>query len=547
MSETKQIYFNPPQQEVMFTAAKTTVFVGGRRLGKTHGVAAPVLLRNFQRMPGSSQGIVVPSYRLGLQNTLPGTLTALKTFGYKENLHYYIGRKPPKSAGFAKPYIEPAEYEHVISFYNGSVAYLISQDRPGTSNSLTLDFLIIDEAKLINFEKLKDETFPANGGYRGHFGDRFYHHGMLIMSDMPTTKKGSWFLRYEIECDPELIACIHGIVYEIWRIKTNINDSLQKGSNPPAYLKSRLKNLYKDLAELRSVAVYYREYSSIENLLVIGENYIRDMKRILPPLIFQTSILCRKDGILKDGFYNNMRESQHYYIANDNSYLDSLEYRFDSTKEECCLQDADLDRDQPICIAMDYNSNINWIVAGQQHGRTMRTLKSFFVKYDRKLREAVQDFCKYYRHQRTKTVVYYYDTTALGSNYAVNDEDFKTVVCDEYEKQGWSVVPVSVGNPMKHMEKWLLISRAFTGQSGLLPLFNEENNEALLLAMQQAGTRNGPEGFKKDKLGEKLAETEEDKLEYRTDGTDAWDTLFIGMNRFPQFESAGFVVSAFID
>jgi hypothetical protein len=63
--------------------------------------------------------------------------------------------------------------------------------------------------------------------------------------------------------------------------------------------------------------------------------------------------------------------------------------------------------------------------------------------------------------------------------------------------------------------------------------------------MEQTGTRNGPEGFKKDKTGEKLAETEEDRLEYRTDGTDARDTLFIGMNRFPQLASAGFVVSSF--
>jgi hypothetical protein len=76
-------------------------------------------------------------------------------------------------------------------------------------------------------------------------------------------------------------------------------------------------------------------------------------------------------------------------------------------------------------------------------------------------------------------------------------------------------------------------------------MFNRENNEALILAMEQTGTRNGPEGFKKDKSGEKLAETEEDKLEYRTDGTDAWDTLFIGMNKWPQSESVGFLASSF--
>ena len=262
-------------------------------------------------MPRSSGAFVVPSYRHGLTNTLPGTLAVLESFGFKRDLHYFIGRKPPKSSGFEKPHIEPAEYEHVISFYNGSVAYIISHDRPGTSNSLTPDYLIIDEAKFVSFEKLKDETFPANGGYRGHFENRFCHHSILIMPDMPTTKKGSWFLRYEKECDPELIAAIHGIIYEIWRLKSKVKEFYQKGTVPPDRIRTRLKQLYRNLAEFRSVAVYYKEFSSIENLLVLGENYIREQKRNLPPLVFQTSILCKKTGILKDGFYNSMRESVH--------------------------------------------------------------------------------------------------------------------------------------------------------------------------------------------------------------------------------------------
>ncbi|MDR1981338.1 MAG: hypothetical protein LBQ39_06955 [Tannerellaceae bacterium] len=545
MSDRPRIYFNPPQQEIMFTGAHTTVIAGGRRLGKSHGIAAPFFLRNFQRMPRSSGAFVFSSYKRGLTNTLPGTLTALESWGYKRDVHFYIGRKPPATAGFPKPYIDPVEYEHVISMYNGSIAYFISQDRPGTSNSMTLDYIIGDEAKFIDYEKLKNETFPANGGFKGHFGNRSYHHSMLFISDMPTTKKGSWFLKYEKECDPELIATIQGIIFEIWKIKDRVKQLNAQGETPPAYLQSRLRKLYKDLAAFRSIAVYYKEFSSIENLLVLGENYIKQMKRDLPPLVFQTSILCRKVGILKDGFYNNMREALHYYTANNNSYLDSLEYMFDKVKDDSCLQDDDIDRDQPVCIAMDYNANINWIVDGQQHGRTLRVLKSFFVKYERKIRECVQDFCKYYRHQRNKTVVYYYDTTALGSNYAVNEDDFRSVVCEEFEKHGWSVIPVYVGNPMKHIEKWLLLSEGFMGKSGLIPMFNRENNEELLLAMEQTGTRTGMEGFKKDKSGEKLAETEEDKLEYRTDGTDAFDTLYIGMVKFPQFASVGFVTSSF--
>ena len=42
---------------------------------------------------------------------------------------------------------------------------------------------------------------------------------------------------------------------------------------------------------------------------------------------------------------------------------------------------------------------------------------------------------------------------------------------------------------------------------------------------------------RKDKSGEKLAESEEDLLEHRTDGTDAFDTLYIGCEKFPYRDS----------
>lgn len=40
-----------------------------------------------------------------------------------------------------------------------------------------------------------------------------------------------------------------------------------------------------------------------------------------------------------------------------------------------------------------------------------------------------------------------------------------------------------------------------------------------------------------DKGGEKLAESEEDVLEHRTDGTDAFDTLYIGCEKFPYHDT----------
>ena len=548
MADNK-VYFNRPQRLTQLIGANTTVIVAGRRTGKTDSIAAPFVLRNMQRMPGSTGGIVVPTFKHGLTNTLPGLLAAWKRWGFINGIHYVVGRKPPKS--FAKPITEPHDYEHVISFYNGSIAIIISQDRPGSSNSLTLSWLLVDEAKFIDYDKLKDETLPANGGIKSHFGHHSFNHSIMILSDMPQTKRGSWFLHYREKMDADLIAAIEATVYEIWRIKSRIKTLRAGGATVPGYLRNHLRRLDRALNQMRSVAVYYKEYSSIENLQLLGENYIKQMKRDLTPLTFQTSILCQRIGIAKDGFYSSMKE-RHKYNASDFEYLDEIfksgEWNAESggdagapdgslstlhTPLSTCEADADVNTYAPLCIGMDYNANINWLVVGQPSGKRLNIVKSFYVKFERKLPELVADFCAYYASHQNKTVVFYYDSTALGGNYAVNDQDFRWVILHEFERHGWRVEDVYLGNPMRHDEKYLLINQGFAGKQRLMPFFNRQNNDDLILAIQAAGVSRGRLGFRKDKAGEKLAETEEDRLEHRTDGTDAFDTLYIGCEKFP--------------
>ena len=76
-----------------------------------------------------------------------------------------------------------------------------------------------------------------------------------------------------------------------------------------------------------------------------------------------------------------------------------------------------------------------------------------------------------------------------------------------------------------------------------MPFLNWQNNEDLILALQTAGVSRGRNGFRKDKGGETLAETEEDLLQHRTDGTDAFDTLYIGCAKFPQQSTVPISVS----
>lgn len=520
-----EVYLNDAQMEVLYTGARDTVAVMGRGCGKSI-IHAAKILQWMQQMPRSTGGIVAANAKRARTNTLPSMLQHWEKWGYRRGIHYVIGHQPPKSLRWPQPLIRPEDWENVISFYNGSIAIIISQDRPGTSNSLSLDWLDIDEAKFINFEQLKDETFPANRGQQNYFGDVPDHHGMLITSDMPVTKKGGWFLRYREQMNGELIEVIQGLVHERWRLM-----KLQSGEHPQQWHRDHIREIDNELNALRRHALFYKHYSSLYNLQVLGEEFILRQKRDLPALTFLTSIMCEDIGIKKDGFYGSLTPA-HKYSSTDFHHLDSLAYDFGKLSTPDCRMDGDLLPGQPLCIAFDFNANINWLVVGQpdeEHGR-MNTVKSFWVKYERKLEALCRDFDTYYKLYPTREVVFYYDHTALGNNYAVNNQDYQWVITHTLRLLGWVVRPVYIGRAWGHMDKHLLINRALCGRARLTPYFNEQNNEDLLISIQTAGVYNG----KKDKRGEKLAETTEDRLENRTDGSDARDTLFIGCEKFPQ-------------
>lgn len=526
--EKQSAYMNPMQLEVALLNPRDAVIVAGRGTGKGR-VQAIRLLNAVQAMPRSTSAFVAPNTIRALTNILPSITMHWEEWGYKRGVHWVIGRRPLYDRwGWERPLIEPMNFETVISFYNGSIIQIISQDRVGTSNSKSFDYVAVDEAKFIKFDRLKDETFQANRGQQREFGHCFLHHGMTITSDMPITKAGSWFLNYEDKMDTEVIGAILGLLEERRKLQLRLQ---AEGAAAPQYLDKEIRAINRQLATLRRHALFFNTYSTLTNIEVLGEAYIRQMKRDLPPLIFYTSILCRRIRQLKDGFYSSMRE-RHLYTAANFHYLDSLDYQFRALTKKDCRIDADIRTDLPLCIAFDFNRNINWLVVGQADedlGR-MNTVKAFWVKYERKLPELVQDFCDYYASLTRREVVFYYDSTALGSNYAVNDEDFRRVVEQVLLKNKWHVSSVYIGNPMPHGEKHLLINQGFAGRKRLTPFFNEENCQDLLVSIQTAGVYNG----KKDKRGEKLAETEEDRLETRTDGSDAWDTLYIGCEQFPQ-------------
>jgi len=547
--QTRKVYMNEAQQLIYNICARHTRVTAARRFGKTDGVLAPFMARVTQSMPRGAGIWLGNSRRQLLTKTVPATLTALARFaGWKEGIHYWWGQ-PPKKLGIPTPIIKPKDWSNVISTYTGFIWHLVSLEVRGSANSLTVNTIVGDESRFLRKDKIDNEVMPTLSG----INDPNHHPGFSeknplfkstwFVSDAALTLSESWM---DKEKERETI-----------EVLAEIKDMLKDLKEEPRLI--QLPKFVNHLQELRCKAFYVGRFSTLENIDLLGESYIKDMKKSLPPSIFAISILNMTKVKSSQGFYSNFDpENVHGYISESPLIFDTTIHKriastvlggqrintdyetpdFDTIQNiKDCSRDGDVKPFLPLEISFDYNANINWVTVGQEYefeGRNcLMVLNSMFTKNERKLRELCRDFCKYYEpHQKSNcNVNYYYDATAKQGSYAVeNVQAFWQVVTEELTKEGWIVHGTDMGRPMEHRLKYQHINDAFAGKSGLFPRFNLENNEFLIIGMENAEVRAGSRGPEKNKTHEKAAETELSRLEVRTDGSDSFDSLFIGVN-----------------
>ena len=542
MEQYQKIYLNRGQMYLRDTRPHSKTVLASRRFGKATCVALD--MRTFvDTMPRCRIAISVATFKQALTNTLPAAKEGLERLGYIQGIHYFVGRKAPVSSNFAMPYFMPDDWYHCIHFYNGTVFTLLSDDVKFSANSATFDGLIVDEAKTVNRQKMLDETIPAISGHHA-FKDIPWHCGKHIYSDMPTSRVGLWLLDEEKKMNKDIILMIESILYELYELN-------QKNTNTPYYEK-RIQQKMDELNFWRSKAYLFVVYNILDNIHVVGEKYIRDQHRDLPPALFRTALLSERLKKALGGFYASLN-SKHYYFLNDNSFLNNIrdksgEIDLSKFKNINCLADADYNSELPLYIAMDVNNNINWLIVGQPDydNNVMYTLKSFWVKNsDNSLFEVCKQFADYYRPVMNRDVVFYFDHTfKQGKNPLQMAEAYYQYITKTIQSFGYDVNEVYIGSALKHKDKHLIINQGLTqsfenSQTYLFPKFNYSNNETLLTAMEQTGTTINRDGWGKDKSGEKEPDTVNNPVEYRPDGTDAWDTLYIGLNLFP-FTSTDF-------
>lgn len=511
----------------MIIGAPVEYLVAGRGTGKSEGVLAPKTANcYFGTMPRSAGVGVGATYNQLLTRTLPALIAGWEKIGYIMGVHYLIGKKPSdkwiKQWNWKGPYRPPLDYKYFISWWNGAGAHLVSQDRSGSANGITIDWIFGDEVKLLNQDKLKTELFPANRGILPEFKDNPYHHGMTFTTDMPVGTAGRWILDMEEKMDKAKVKEILSLQLAAYKLKM-----LSRKSNKPVQMEvaKQVAVIQAELNELRQGLLYFHEASTLENIHALGVDYIKQQMRDTTSFQFDTQILNLRPLKMEDGFYPDFDEEIHGYFAVNNSYLEKLNYDFSLIPTINCLRDSDRDNDRPLHLVLDYNRRIHPLVVGQDHGNEIRILKGLASLYPGKLKEVLEQFIEYYKPHKRKMIYYWYDHTAVGDDNATRKCDD---VINTLKKAGWIVKPMYMGLAPAHESKYRMWGHLLKENGTYKKKFriNRENCNKLIISICKTEAEQKKDGFGKNKKPEQDPNFPADEAPHYSD---ALDQMIYGM------------------
>jgi hypothetical protein len=503
--QTIPIFYNLPQIRSMAVAAPVEILIAGRGTGKTEGVLAYKSAACYlHTMPRGAGVIVGRTYNQILTRTLPGLTHGWERMGYKRDVHFVVGKRPTeawkKLWSWDGPFRMPEKFHYCISWWNGAIIYLVSQDIEGSSNGITIDWIIGDEAKYLKHEKFNRELLPANRGIVPQFRNNIYHHGMTLTTDMPTGAGSQWLMELEDKCDKVKVEEIKKLQVIISKL---VKEAGEKTKKEQRFYEKQIDIILEEINELRSELIYFHEASALDNIHAVGGmKWLKNQMNLSTQFEFDTQILNLRITKVENGFYPDFDEEIHGYHANNNSFLQSLGFDFSKIEDIDCRRDADLDPNLALHISIDYNRRIHPLVVAQDKKTELKILNGLHVLYPKKLKDVVKIFCEYYKPHKKKVVYYWYDQTAVG-------EQFETRQCDdvvkELRKYGWAVVRQYMGVVPTHQDKYNMYDHLLSEDGYYIKTLrmNKENCSALIRSINFAPAEIRKGGFGKVKLSEK--------------------------------------------
>lgn len=484
-----EIVYNWAQEVFIASPQSFIMLEWSRGAGKTIALSRRSIDCVFQ-MPRSSGAIVGSTFAQLKNFTMPSLLKGLAIHQYYKDIHYVVGKAPPKN--WPQPYSPPLDYRNVISWINGTCQIFVSQDESASSGrGPSYDWIIGDEAALLKQKKFMEDVFLSTRGnlYQvanypdgswEYYKDCSLHQSVALATTTPVTLEGQWVLEYEE------LAKLYPDKYAFWRADARVN---------------------------------------VHNL---GDDYFERQKEILPDFIYDAEVLNKRISKIENGFYPSLDESIHCYNSFDNEYYLDLK----SGLKPTCIGDNDLDPNEPLIVSIDFGANINCLIASQASEVEHRFLKNFYVLSPKIIDNLIEDeFIPYYEPHENKEIYLWYDPSGNvkvpNSNNTYADE-----VCDLLRKHGWTVRRLTspTGYNELHDRKYRLwIDVLQEKKTDIYPVIriNSTNCSELWISLTRSPAKQGlKQAVKKDKGSERSKKI---KQEHATHFSDTADFQIVGM------------------
>jgi hypothetical protein len=547
----EEISLNPFQFNAVLLPAKVKVHIAGRAAGKSFSNGYE-LYDNIKVLPRGITTITQKTYGQALTKTLPSTFKLLERFGiipfnFKTRRgDYVVCRKPPE--GFISPYERLLSFDNAISFVNGHVAVLLSQDT--NSRGPNADFNITDEALTLDKGKFDAEVAPTNRGNEDIFGRLsaspvLKHHGLLFTSSMPYTASQKWLMDYSKYYEEEA-----GIrIFDTWNRIVKLQMQLIEAADKKDI--RLFKDIWAETILLRKKispfisrnGVLFTLGNAFDNLNSLGMSYILGQYRTMDLLTFMVEIMnLYLDKV--DGCYYSIDERHVYYNATNDDYIRGLvdegnsenKFEWDKLTNPDCRADTDCNLREPLEVTPDWGSKIALIEVAQERNfdfvtKTIRkcdnNINEFFVKPQEEeavmIDALIDKFCDYYASHVSKRVIFYRDKYG-DHRLANNKKTYNQHAIDRLIARGWVVEQrAHAGMEPPQHDKYLLWAYMLKEGDSRYPAkrFNGNKCKYTLISMNNTRVIEGSDGkFKKDKSSERRKSVLPEEATHFSDAVD---------------------------
>ncbi len=482
----------------------------GRGSAKTTEIIVERLTEMVYDIPGAPIVWVSDTYSNLQKNVLPSVLEGLERKGFKEGIHFVLGKQPPEFSEaekedlpenirehFWKPYNRLVSYKHTMIFFSGLNITFGSLDRPASLAGRSYVHAIGDEVKYFPEHKIAN-LLKSVRGYAVKYSKSPFYRGHTFTTDMPNTKnigEYDWILKQVNKMKKSgiirilkaafiLNECIQERIY--YQQKNDLEETIKKQRTEERWRERWIKTrMHKDGHTLFFIA------SSLVNIDILTPEWFSDaIKSDLGDV--DTAVLSLK-ATLESGerFYANISERHFFKDGKDDRWSE----KFGIDDNEDCRILKYLDRKKIIEIGLDFGNMISLTIGQPKPNNTYKILKFMYTLSPDWIPKLASNFLEYFNKQEHKVIHAYYDRAA--NNYQEAKVDLALAIKNAIEfkedgktRTGWKVQLMSrnQGN-IGQAEEYIFMQDLFSGSNPKLPKLEIDFFECKPLKASLEGAR----------------------------------------------------------